>query len=515
MSIYAPLRDAFSDFNKMLIDSQTWKERHAANQQQQEYNFAVLESKLAQQEVSNRMNERSMRLREEGLELEADALDHRIMNDNRDYDLAVKQGALREKEVNQTIENQKSLIEKRQQEMALIDEQLADTPVNVNGIIDPDVFAIPEARDELNSITHGLGFEVAEDGIGYTEDGVTPYQMKNIRQNRDLIPRIAAINAKYGDDSIRAGDRIIAINEQVKNIDSTIKELGARPVDFAEKAMLKREKSKLMGEAESLAPALTVDSRMRDLRQRAGILRNMAQRVSGDEAINYRTAADALETQAAQMQADVQEDKKASAKKGASTARDDISVADMTNFKDEFKQEGMQAMWASNVGRDIKQNLAQIATVTRHLMEEDTPRANLLARQHALAFWRGTTQSYFDDVDEIPATVQDPELLSRTLAGVRQAYVQDLSTSVAEQSRIKNAGGSTKQIDSRVQMLQRRIENLDGARKKKQHAIILQNFAKYEHEMAYKQEMKDLYAVVPAPNNSVRKMLLGEGLADQ
>jgi hypothetical protein len=202
--------------------------------------------------------------------------------------------------------------------------------------------------------------------------------------------------------------------------------------------------------------------------------------------------------------------------KGKPTVRDDISRKEMTDFRDEFKQEGMQAMWASNVGRDIKQNLGNLAFVYRETMAEGVSAPNQTARRQAVDFWRKATQSYFDDIDNIEAVMADPAKKQATFVGIQKQYSDDLQKSIQFKTQLAAAGEDTKGISSRIDMLQRRLKNIGnmGSNKRRQK-LALENFAKYEHEMSWKTELRDINAVISKPNQNIRNMLLGQGLANQ
>jgi hypothetical protein len=90
MALYQPLRDAFNDLNKMIVDSQQWDERHAAREADNKYRHAVQMANIKQQNFQNDMSVKAYDLRERGEDRAADAAEQRILENKRNYDLSSK-----------------------------------------------------------------------------------------------------------------------------------------------------------------------------------------------------------------------------------------------------------------------------------------------------------------------------------------------------------------------------------------------------------------------------------------
>jgi len=66
MALYDPIRDGFNEFNRLLIDSQTWDENHKQRAADRMHRDNVLESNLVQREFENKMAKERQILAEHG-----------------------------------------------------------------------------------------------------------------------------------------------------------------------------------------------------------------------------------------------------------------------------------------------------------------------------------------------------------------------------------------------------------------------------------------------------------------
>jgi len=88
MAMYSPIRDAFADMNKLMLDSQQWDERRAAANQQAELKHTMLQSQIEQRQFNNDMSQKEYLLRERGADDRAEQSEFNRMHANRQWEAA-------------------------------------------------------------------------------------------------------------------------------------------------------------------------------------------------------------------------------------------------------------------------------------------------------------------------------------------------------------------------------------------------------------------------------------------
>lgn len=129
MAIYEPIRDGFSEFNRMLQDAQTWDERHEAVQQQKNMDNLKLQNGIEQQMFNNKMALASHDLATNRDDRAAEQLDFNIMDSNRKFELNEEATRLGMQSTEEGIKNSKLDRMKKVQDLQEYQMQEAQRPV--------------------------------------------------------------------------------------------------------------------------------------------------------------------------------------------------------------------------------------------------------------------------------------------------------------------------------------------------------------------------------------------------
>ncbi|GAF77698.1 unnamed protein product, partial [marine sediment metagenome] len=165
MGIYDPLRDSFSELNRMLIDAQQWDEKHAEMAADRNYKAVTLQSNLQQQEFQNQMAQRRLNLTERGENRADSALAQTALNQERNYKLSqeelevTRQNAdtsaagleIRKQAEGRAQELQASKLQKSEAEAEAIARPFEPTYINLD-FIPEHVKADPAFQERLKQI---------------------------------------------------------------------------------------------------------------------------------------------------------------------------------------------------------------------------------------------------------------------------------------------------------------------------------------------------------------------------
>jgi hypothetical protein len=177
----------------------------------------------------------------------------------------------------------------------------------------------------------------------------------------------------------------------------------------------------------------------------------------------------------------------------APTAIDDISKRDMVNFNDEFKADGMAAMFASDVGKPVDQALQHLAT--NYSASGDK---NHIARQKAIAFYRIAEGDYIEGDTQRKTLTEEStaaELNNRAIPFM-EAYLQ-------QQIQAKVSKG-------RVNYIKRALSRARNAKNLKQGQSALKDFQNMVFKARWRKEAGDETLDGYIPNSNTRSMLEGK-----
>jgi hypothetical protein len=554
MALYEPIRDSFREFNRMLIDAQTWDERHAQRESDKKYKHAVLQSNITQRAFENEMSAKSMDLRNKGETRAAADLELRTSNQSFQHKRQTE-GDKRSVDELAIAEATRSDAKRRNQQIYdIANKPYVKKDVDFNGFIPDHLKENGEFMTRLNTLTGGIGeqgFLVDSDLLGKNTDG-SVVQMSN-NQIKEFVPAIQGLIALHDDPGVNAKNNITTMTDQYNDLKS--KTTGMSDYNIAARAGMRRDMKRLEADINKEYEVFKPENVKRAEANRAQKMlgfaswlnsRGMeddadAMQVQANEVLEHALAAEKVnkgqmiktwneetgepgpdvvfdainkifewnETDdngnPIPISANQLGDRKLTQHEPASsdsraTSQDDITVAQMTDFGEEFKTEGMMAATTSHAGKPISANMEKLATIYRNGKAKDTAQPNNLSKQAAKEFYRQREDDYWGDTDSINTVMRDKKLKAIALTEMLESYEADLQEAIESGLEKK-----------RVEMLKRRTASIRnvGSSKKKQREIMIA-FTLYDFKQSWRDETGDPYMVVYDPTDTTRQMLYGQ-----
>jgi hypothetical protein len=215
MALYEPLRDAFDDLNKMIVDSQQWDAQHAAREADNEYRHAVLKSNLQQRRFENDMAEQVMEIRVNGDQRAADAAERAILESNRNYEAQQDRFAFDKSKFVETQERNKLLNEHTALQIDELKKPSTPTRVDLNGLISPRLAKNARFMGELNEWAGARNMIVGDDLIGMSADADGNYIETLVSPNEQVkyAPFVRGLAAKYDNPIDNIKEDMVVLEE--------------------------------------------------------------------------------------------------------------------------------------------------------------------------------------------------------------------------------------------------------------------------------------------------------------
>jgi hypothetical protein len=196
MAGYEPIRDSFRELNRLVIDSTTWDERHAATAASNRRQEMMDRNTMAQQEWSNSMAERKMVLDERGEKRLSDKLSADMAHMSIMEDIALTKVGQDERK----LKDQLATNAKQRELLSLeLDEKLYETEavdLNVSGLLTPKELQSETVLGNINAGPQfgGSGRTLGPDGFVRDEFGEV---VKMRRKDQvELAPILQGAGAK-------------------------------------------------------------------------------------------------------------------------------------------------------------------------------------------------------------------------------------------------------------------------------------------------------------------------------
>jgi hypothetical protein len=296
MAAYQPLRDAFREWNRMLIDGQQFNKQHELNQMDQRMKERQLESNLGLQEFNMKMAAANHELRARGEDLRADKFEwdknvhnQKVLTENKKWDAerADKKfmNRLTEESHEQAMKNQKTAQQMNELELEQALVQTQEEQLDFSQILPPDVLASPNKMKIINSYANKRGFEIGEDGLAYDADG-SGYGMKKY-QHRGEVPWLLGAMIQMEDPHVETANRMQNIVDSRDELKAGLKTSGTDNYNLNERAARKREINKLNGELIEEQKFFSPMRQSQFYDRRSAMLRNAARVVAGQGDTKY------------------------------------------------------------------------------------------------------------------------------------------------------------------------------------------------------------------------------------
>lgn len=293
MAAYQPLRDAFREWNRLIIDGQRFDKQHELNQADQRMRERQFDSQLGLQAFNIKMAGARHELAKRGEQRAADglALQQQINTDRQaQQSLTNARNTRKDKlaeEVHDvtlgTLKSQRDISEANA-EKALYDT--ADVQLDFAQTFGPEMFQDPDKLSRLNEVANARGYEIGEDGLAYDADG-SPYATKRYAQ-KDEVPWVLGRMIEDEDPHLETAQRINEIKNSQDELRSELKSSGTDNYNLGVRAAMKREINKLEGEVEREQQFLTNPRvQIEHYDKRASMLRGVARAVAAQGDMNY------------------------------------------------------------------------------------------------------------------------------------------------------------------------------------------------------------------------------------
>lgn len=296
MAAYQPLRDAFREWNRMLIDGQQFNKQHELNQMDQRMKERQLESQLGLQEFNMKMAAANHELRARGEDLRAEKFEwdknvhnEKVLTENKKWDAerADKKfmNRLTEESHEQAMKNQKTAQQMNELELEQALVQTQEEQLDFSQILPPDVLASPNKMKIINSYANKRGYEIGEDGLAYDADG-SGYGMKKY-QHRGEVPWMLGAMIQMEDPHVETANRMQNIVDSRDELKAGLKTSGTDNYNLNERAAMKREINKLNGELIEEQKFFSPMRQSQFYDRRSAMLRNAARVVAGQGDTKY------------------------------------------------------------------------------------------------------------------------------------------------------------------------------------------------------------------------------------
>ena len=292
MAQYDALRDAFGSFNKMLLDSQQWEEKHAAIEADRQFKHTILKGDMMQREFQNQMAKNDYKLRERGESRIADSQKFQQDMSIKNYNLAKAQAGRDQTKLEQATATFQQQMQINAVAAHKANQLTTEAPLSFTGVLSPDDLANPKIMEPLKQHLAPLGMTVGPDGIAVGQDG-KPVQMKPLDQG-DFTPFISGLKEMNNDGHANTEASLSTIQEQSKQLKSVIA-TAKGPYGWRDRAGARVQLASLNAEASKLQQFYTPRGQIQYQTQKVQSLANSANwaRQRGQE-----DAAKAMETKA-------------------------------------------------------------------------------------------------------------------------------------------------------------------------------------------------------------------------
>jgi hypothetical protein len=292
MATYQPLRDAFREWNRMLIDGQQFNKQHELNQADQRMRERQLESQLGLQAFNIKMAGARHELAKRGEQRAANslALQQLIHTDRQAQQAFTNNRNIRKDQLAEEVHGIQLDTMRAQRDMAGAQaEQMLyntqETQLDFAQVFGPDIFKDENKRAVLNQVANIRGYEIGDDGLAYDADG-SPYTIKRYAQ-KDEVPWILGRMLQEEDPHLEKAKSINNIQDNINELNSVLKDSGTDNYNLAERARIKREINKLKGEAMLESEFFSPENQTEFYRRRADTLRSTARFIAGQGDANY------------------------------------------------------------------------------------------------------------------------------------------------------------------------------------------------------------------------------------
>jgi hypothetical protein len=293
MAAYQPLRDAFREWNRMIVDSAQFDKQHELNIADQRMKERQLESNLGLQAFNMKMAAARHELSKRGEQRAADSLDlqrsihtQNKLQQQRAFERNNRKDKLAEEVHDVSLQSLKSqqILHEANAEKALFDTE--EVQLDFGNVLGPEVLSNPDRMAELNKIANTRGYEIGPEGLALDADG-SAFTVKRYAQAQEM-PWLVGRLIESGDPHVEAANRISAIKSSRDELQSELKKVGDSGYHAHERAAMKREINKLNGEmAEERRFFTNPVTQSKHYLNKAETLRNAARAVASQGATNY------------------------------------------------------------------------------------------------------------------------------------------------------------------------------------------------------------------------------------
>jgi hypothetical protein len=275
MAAYEALRDSFREFNRLMIDSQQWDDKHELNKMQEQRQDKMLVSQLENQQFDETMRIKQNTLAERGFERDSEQQildnDHRRFQESISKDqLGISQANLQENIKNGTLNRANAVsqenrlkteedraakrfeAEKLRVESNIDDSlyQISTQTIDINQGLGTDRYLLqdPEYLDRANQILRNEGIEgtLGEDGIVRDENGKEIPMM--VRDQSNLRIKLYGEADRMSDTPAKALRQADNAALKIQSVQKQMNSLSNSPHVQHEKAGYKVQINKLKSE---------------------------------------------------------------------------------------------------------------------------------------------------------------------------------------------------------------------------------------------------------------------------
>ena len=261
MALYDPIREGFREFNKMLIDSQTWDEHNDAKEANRIYQHSVLESNLVQRAFENQMArqrhtlavnndvraqtalDETLRMNKANLKIRQDEFKLKVNDDLRRGEAAKRADEQHKMNRDMHVFEMDEARGKANDATLKWDPQ----PVDLNGLIpnhlrDDEVF-MTRANELLGPMDAFMDKDMKV--VKYTKDGMAPLNLSPMQMS-EFTPALEGLVAEFNDPVKNAHANIEALTAQRAAVKEQMPK-GNDNYNFEDRAYAKAELSSIDG----------------------------------------------------------------------------------------------------------------------------------------------------------------------------------------------------------------------------------------------------------------------------
>jgi hypothetical protein len=296
MAAYEPIRDAFREFNRMIVDAEVFDKEHAIRRNDQEMKRLTILNGLEQQAFNNRMMEKEFALRVRGEKRMAENAGHARRMSLLNYGLNVEAGKRDQTRLEDTVANSQLNRQVTEHNLDLSIAANAPRPMNLAGLVSEENMLDSEFQSEFTDMMQRNG--IAMDRSGNVTDLEGNLRELKPLEQRNLLIGISSLNDRYLDSDAEVRNDIASMELNVQELLKARDEIPAGPMHQAKRAPFTAELNKIRGMQQREMAKLTPAGQVKRWTEQADRLRRQARALASLEpkmAEAALTSADALD----------------------------------------------------------------------------------------------------------------------------------------------------------------------------------------------------------------------------